>query len=374
MNVQFIDLKTQYEEVRDILDPAIAEILSTGAYVLGKWNKQLEDEIAARHGVKHAICVNSGTDALRIMMQAADIGPGDEVITTAFTFVATVETIAQLGAVPVFVDIDRETMCIDPSKIEAAITPKTKAIMPVHLFGQLVDVKAIQAIAEKHNLLVLEDSAQVIDGHHEGVYTGNWGIAAGISFYVTKNLGAAGDGGMILTNDPEIDRRSRSIRIHGMGRERYYYDELGYTSRLAEIQAAVLACKLTKLDEWNAVRLKVANYYLEAIANADLILPRTYPGNNNVWHQFTIQTTKRDELMNHLKENGIASAIFYPVPIHMHEPYAHYGNGKGSLPITEIVSEQCLSLPVHQHMTMEQAEFVAKTICAFVGEKQGSHA
>jgi len=374
VNVQFIDLKTQYEEVRDILDPAIAEILSTGAYVLGKWNKKLEEEIAARHGVKYAICVNSGTDALRIMMQAADIGPGDEVITTAFTFVATVETIAQLGAVPVFVDIDRETMCIDPSKIEAAITPKTKAIMPVHLFGQLVDVKAIQAIAEKHNLLVLEDSAQVIDGHHEGVFTGNWGIAAGISFYVTKNLGAAGDGGMILTNDSEIDRRSRSIRIHGMGRERYYYDELGYTSRLAELQAAVLACKLTKLDEWNAVRLKVANYYLEAMANADLILPRTYQGNNNVWHQFTIQTTKRDELMNHLKENGIASAIFYPVPIHMHEPYAHYGSGQGSLPITEIVSEQCLSLPVHQHMTMEQAEFVAKTICAFVGEKQGSHA
>lgn len=374
MNVPFIDLKTQYEEVRDILDPAIAEILSTGAYVLGKWNKQLEDDIAARHGVKHAICVNSGTDALRIMMQAADIGLGDEVITTAFTFVATVETIAQLGATPVFVDIDRETMCIDPSKIEAAITSNTKAIMPVHLFGQLCDVKAIQAIAEKHNLIILEDSAQVIDGHHEGTFTGNWGVAAGISFYVTKNLGAAGDGGMILTNDSEIDRRSRSIRIHGMGRERYYYDELGYTSRLAELQAAVLCCKLTKLDEWNAVRSRVANHYLEALSNANILLPKTYPGNNNVWHQFTIQSDQRDALMEHLKQNGIASAIFYPVPIHMHEPYAHYGNGEGSLPITELVSKQCLSIPVHQHMTDEQAHHVARTIAAFVGEKQGSPA
>ncbi len=369
VNVQFIDLKTQYEEVRATLDPAIAEILSSGAYVLGKHNKELENIIATRHGVKHAICVNSGTDALRIMAQACDIGPGDEVITTAFTFVATVEVVAQLGATPVFVDIDRETMCIDPAKIEAAITSKTKAILPVHLFGQMVDITAIQAIAEKHNLIILEDSAQNIYSHHNGVYTGNFGKAAGISFYVTKNLGAAGDGGMILTNDDEVNRRCLSLRIHGMGRERYYYDEIGYTSRLAELQAAVLVSKIAKLDEWNAQREKVANHYLSELADANLILPHTYEGNNNVWHQFTIQTPDRDGLMNHLKEKGIASAIFYPVPIHMHEPYAHFGAGKGSLPITEIVSEQCLSIPVHQHMTMEQAAYVAQEIKAYVGLK-----
>jgi dTDP-4-amino-4,6-dideoxygalactose transaminase len=374
VNVQFIDLKSQYEEVRGTLDPAIAEILSSGAYVLGKHNKELEEIIATRHGVKHAMCVNSGTDALRIMTQACDIGPGDEVITTAFTFVATVEIIAQLGATPVFVDIDRETMCIDPAKIEAAITPQTKAIMPVHLFGQMVDIVAIKAIADKYNLIILEDSAQNIYSHHNGTYTGNFGKAAAISFYVTKNLGAAGDGGMILTNDDEVYRRCLSLRIHGMGRERYYYDEIGYTSRMAELQAAVLVSKIAKLDEWNANRERIANYYLSELAGSNLILPRTYVGNNNVWHQFTIQTSDRDGLMNHLKEKGIASAIFYPVPIHLHQPYAHYGGGKGSLPITETVSEQCVSIPVHQHMTMEQAALVAQEIKAFVGTKQTSPA
>lgn len=374
MNVPFIDLKSQYEEVRETLDPAIAEVLSSGAYVLGKHNAELERIISERHGVKHAVCVNSGTDALRIMLQAADIGPGDEVITTAFTFVATAEVVAQLGATPVFVDIDRETMCIDPAKIEAAITPKTKAIMPVHLFGQMADIAAIQAIAQKHNLLVFEDSAQNIFSHYNGTYTGNFGVAAGISFYVTKNLGAAGDGGMILTNDDEIKRRSLSLRIHGMGRERYYYDEIGYTSRLPEIQAAVLVAKIAKLDEWNAQRAKVAEYYLGELADANVILPRTYPGNNHVWHQFTIQVQDRDGLMEHLKTKGIASAIFYPVPLHLHAPYAKFGGGKGSLPVTETVCKQCLSIPVHQHLRMEQAALVAQEIKAYVGQKQTSPA
>lgn len=374
VNVPFIDLKSQYEEVRGTLDPAIAEILASGAYVLGKHNAELERIISERHGVKHAICVNSGTDALRIMLQAADIGPGDEVITTAFTFVATAEVVAQLGAVPVFVDIDRDTMCIDPAKIEAAITPKTKAIMPVHLFGQMVDIAAIQTIAQKHNLLIFEDSAQNIYSHYNGTYTGNFGVAAGISFYVTKNLGAAGDGGMILTNDDEIKRRSLSLRIHGMGRERYYYDEIGYTSRMPEFQAAVLVAKIAKLDEWNAQRVKVAEFYLNELSDANVRLPRTYAGNNHVWHQFTIQAEDRDGLMEHLKSNGIASAIFYPVPLHLHAPYAGYGKGEGSLPVTELVCKQCLSIPVHQHMSMEQAALVAQEIKAFVGQKQASPA
>lgn len=369
MNVPFIDLKAQYEEVRDKLDPNIAEILASGAYVLGKYNLELERRIAERHKVAHAIALNSGTDALRIMLQASDIGPGDEVITSAFTFVATVETIAQIGAIPVFADIDPTTMCIDPAEIERVITPATKAIMPVHLFGQLCDVRAIQQIAERYNLIVLEDSAQVIYGQCDGVFTGNWGVSAGISFYVTKNLGAAGDGGMILTNDPEIDRRSRSIRIHGMGRERYYYDEMGFTSRMAELQAAVLCAKLDRLDEWNARRQQVAGIYLDRLADADVILPRTYPDNNNVWHQFTIQSKRRDDLMQHLKDNDIASAIFYPVPIHLHEPYAQFGRGQGSLPITEQVSRDCLSIPVHPHLSDDQVEFVAKTIREFVGPK-----
>lgn len=366
MRVPFIDLKAQYNEVKEQIDTSVAEILSSGAYVLGKYNQQLETEIAARHRVNHAICVNSGTDALRIAMQACDIQPGDEVITTAFTFVATVETVAQIGATPVFVDIDPITFNLDPEQVEKAITPRTKAILPVHLFGQLCDMTALTEISNRHGLHILEDGAQVILGEHKGVPTGNWGRVSGISFYVTKNLGAAGDGGMILTNDPEVDRRCRSIRIHGMGRERYYYDEMGFTSRMAELQAAVLCAKLTRLEDWTKRRQEVAAAYLDRLAGVPgLRLPATLEGNNHVWHQFTVCTPQRDELMAHLTAQGVASAIFYPVPIHLHAPYAHFGNGNGSLPHTEEVSLQCLSLPVHQHMTDEQVDIVVEAITSF---------
>ncbi|MCU0316502.1 MAG: DegT/DnrJ/EryC1/StrS family aminotransferase [Fimbriimonadaceae bacterium] len=365
MRVPFIDLKAQYNDVKAEIDSSVQEVLSTGAYVLGKYNKQLEASIAERHQVKHAIAVNSGTDALRILMQAAGIEPGDEVITTAFTFVASVETIAQLGATPVLVEIDPATFCIDPDAIEAAITPRTKAILPIHLFGQLCDMTKIKAIADRHGLMILEDAAQVTFGHHKGIYTGNWGHGCGISFYVTKNLGAAGDGGMILTNDDEIARRCLSLRIHGMGRERYYYDEIGYTSRLAELQAAVLCAKLQKLDDWNENRASVAMVYLEELSGLDLHLPVTLEGNNNTWHQFTLRTTRREELISFLKEREIDSGIYYPVPLHLHAPYGAYGAGEGSLPLTEEVSKQCLSIPVHQHMTQDQAHFVASSIREF---------
>lgn len=365
VRVPFLDLNAQYNEVKAAVDSSFAEILTNSAYVLGKYNKELEQRIADRHQVKHAIAVNSGTDALRIMMQASGILPGDEVITTAFTFVASVETIAQIGAIPVFVDIDPETYCIDPAKIEAAITPKTKAILPIHLFGQLADMKAIKAIADKHNLLIVEDAAQALFGHCDGVYTGEWGSASAISFYVTKNLGAAGDGGMILTNDDEVARRSLSLRIHGMGRERYYYDEIGYTSRMAELQAAFLVAKMARIDAWNDRRVEVAEKLLAGLANTGIGLPRTYEGNNNTWHQFTIRSDQRGALMEFLKTNEIDSGIYYPVPLHLHEPYAGYGHGEGSLPITERVSQECLSLPVQAHLSNEQVEFMIDKIQEF---------
>ncbi|NBQ59488.1 MAG: aminotransferase class V-fold PLP-dependent enzyme, partial [Opitutaceae bacterium] len=226
--------------------------------VIAATHRDLEAEIAARQGCKHGIAVNSGTDALRILMDAVGIGPGDEVITTAFTFVASAETIVQTGARPVFVDIDPITFQIDPAKIEAAITPRTKAILPIHLFGQMCDMTAIKAIGDRHEILVLEDAAQAIDSTQHGVPAGSIGIGAGFSFYVTKNLGAAGDAGLIVTNDDELAQRCRSIRVHGMGRERYYYDHIGYTSRMDEVQAAVLRVKLTKLTEWNARRAAFA--------------------------------------------------------------------------------------------------------------------
>ncbi|MCB0824761.1 MAG: DegT/DnrJ/EryC1/StrS family aminotransferase [Armatimonadetes bacterium] len=368
MAIPFVDLKAQYHDVKDLIDSSIQEIFESGGYVLGKYNKSLEETVANKHGVEHAIAVNSGTDALRIGMQACDIQPGDEIITTAFTFVATVETIVQLGAVPVMVDINPDTFDIDISKIEAAITPRTKAIMPIHLFGQLAQVKEIKAIAEKHGLMVFEDSAQVIYAHHDGVYTGNWGKFAGISYYVTKNLGAAGDGGMILTNDDEVARRCISLRIHGMGRERYYYDEVGYTSRMAEIQAAVLAAKITKLDEWNVRRNEIAAQYNSALADSEIIAPATHDGNYHVWHQYTIRHPRRDDLMKYLGEQGIPSAIFYPVPLHLHEPYAQFANGEGSFPVTEQVSRECLSIPVNQHLSDEQVATIIHALKSFVGE------
>lgn len=367
MRVPFLDLTAQYNEVKPEIDAAVAEIFANSAYVLGKWNKTLEEQVALKHGVKHGIAVNSGTDALRIMMQACGIGPGDEVISTAFTFVASLEAIVQLGAIPVLVDIEGDTFNIDPTKIEAAITSKTKAILPIHLFGQLANVVAIQDIAQRHGLMVLEDAAQAICNHHNGQYMGNWGRAAGISFYVTKNLGAAGDGGMILTNDDEVAARSRSLRVHGMGRERYYYDEVGYTSRMAEIQAAVLSCKFARLDDWNDRRAAVAQIYEDVLRGEAIQIPVTSEGNNNTWHQYTIRHPRRDDLMAFLKENEIDSGIYYPVPLHLHDPYRTFNDHlpAAGLPVTEQVSKECLSLPVHQHLTDGQVRFAAGKIAEF---------
>lgn len=333
--------------------------------MLGKYCTQFEDEIARRHGVKYGVAVNSGTDALRIALQAARIGEGDEVITSAFTFVASVEVIAQLGAVPVFVDIEADTFHMNPSLIEAAITPRTKAIMPIHLFGQLAAAKQIKQIADQNGLTVIEDSAQALDNHCDGVYTGKFGLAAGFSFYVTKNLGAAGDGGLILTDDEEIRDKSLSLRIHGMGKERYYYDDLGYTSRMAEIQAAVLCAKLEKLDGWNARRAELAQVYIDGLEGTDVETPVTSAGNNHTYHQFAIRCDSRGELMKHLQESEVSCSIFYPVPLHLHAPYRAFGGGEGSLPVTERVSKQVLSLPINPHLSEEQVRFVCQSIQRF---------
>lgn len=364
MRVPFYDIKAQYDELSTELDRVVHEVLSSGSYAMGKYHNGFEQELAAMHGCKHGIAVNSGTDALRIMMDASGIGPGDEVITTAFTFVASTETIVQTGATPVFVDIDPVSFQMDPKLIEAAVTPRTKAILPIHLFGQMCEMDAIQVIAERHNLILLEDAAQAIGSHRHGVFAGGFGVSAGFSFYVTKNLGAAGDGGMILTNSDEIMEKAKSMRVHGMGRERYYYDHVGYTSRLAEIQAAILKTKLTKLNEWNARRAQLAAIYLEGMKGADITLPATLPGNNHTWHQFSIRSTRRDALQAFLKENGVDSMIYYPVPLHYHAPYSHLAR-RGSLPETERAALEILNLPIHQHLGEEQVRYIAETISKF---------
>lgn len=365
LRVPFLDLKRQHAEVAERVNPQVIEILETGAYVMGKYNRELEAALAAKHQVKHAIAVNSGTDALRIMMQACDIGPGDEVITTAFTFVASIEVIIQLGAIPVLVDVREHDFMIDPACIEAAITPKTKAIMPIHLFGQLADMAAIQAIAERHGLIVLEDAAQAVCSTQGALPAGNFGSAAGLSFYVTKNLGAAGDGGMILTNSDEVAERSRSLRIHGMGKERYYYDSVGYTSRMAEIQACVLFAKLDRLDDWHAARGRIAERLIAGLSGLPGIHPPSInPGNNHTWHQFTIRAEGRDALQAHLKGLEIDAMIYYPVPLHFHTPYEHLAK-RGALPITERISDEVLSLPVHQYLTDAEVDAVIEGVKSF---------
>jgi dTDP-4-amino-4,6-dideoxygalactose transaminase len=365
MRVPFYDIKAQYDEQAAETDATVHEVISSGVYTIsgGKKNGIFESEFAALHETKHAVAVHSGTDALRIIMDAAGIGPGDEVITTAFTFVASTETIVQTGATPVFVDIDPATFNLDITKIEAAITPRTKAILPVHLFGQLCDVQSLSALATKHNLVVLEDAAQAVGCTHHGIPAGNFGLAAGFSFYVTKNLGAAGDGGMIVTNFDQVAEACRSIRVHGMGRERYYYDHLGYTARLDEVQAAILSVKMRKLPEWTERRARTAAIYLSDLQG--VTLPTISDGNNSTWHQFCIRTSRRDELQGFLKERGVDSMIYYPVPIHYHEPYRKFGHGEGSLPETELAAKEILCLPIHPHLSEEAARHVVASVNAF---------
>jgi len=365
MKVPILDLKPAYDELRAELDAAYHRVMESGWLLLGRELEGFEAEYAASVGARCCVGVANGLEAMQLVLMARGIGPGDEVITTAFSFVATIETVVQLGAVPVMVDILEDTFDIDPSLIEAAITPRTKAILPIHLFGQLAAMDEILAIAERHNLLVIEDAAQAVVTQQNGRFAGQFGKCAGISFYVTKNLGAAGDGGMLLTDDDEVARRAKSLRVHGMGRERYYYDEVGYTSRMAELQAAFLHAKFQFLGDWNSRRAEIAAIYQEGLANAPFAIPTIRPGNVSTWHQYTIRHPQRDAVMAHLKENGIDSAIYYPVPLHLHEPYAHYGRGGGSLPKTEKVCQECLSLPVGHHLTDEQAHHVVKTLLAF---------
>lgn len=368
MKVPFYDIRAQYDELKAPLDRAVLEVLASGQYTIsgGRVCAELEQELAGLLQVKHAVSVNSGADALHILLDATEIAEGDEVITTGFTFVASAEMIVHTGARPVFVDIAPSTFNIDPHVIEAAITPQTKAIMPIHLFGQLADVEAIQAIAKKHGLMVIEDAAQAIGASHQGIPPGNFGVGAAFSFYVTKNLGAAGDAGLIVTNNDTIAETCRSMRVHGMGRERYYYDHLGYTSRMDEIQATVLRVKLTRLSAWNTRRAHIAKMYAERLGGSGLLLPKVSEGNMHCWHQYVIRCDRRDALMSHLRGREIDSAIFYPVPIHFHEPYRQFGHGEGSLPETERASREVLSLPIHPHLSDEQIEFVAESVLEFV--------
>ncbi|HCB11765.1 MAG TPA: hypothetical protein DEO94_06510 [Cyanobacteria bacterium UBA11991] len=360
--IPIFDSKRQYKLIGEEAEKAVCEVMRSGSYILGKNVQALEKELAEYLGCKYTVGVNSGTDALHIALRALNIGKGDEVITTAFTFVATAEAIGMVGAKPVFVDINPDTFNIDPDKIEAAITPDTKAIIPVHLYGQPCEMDKIMAIAQKHNLRVVEDCAQAIGSSYKGKKVGTFGDIGCYSFYPTKNLGTMGDGGLCTTNSEELKEHIIALRNHG-SHVRYHNDELGLNSRLDEIQAAILRVKAKYVDEWDRQRREHAAYYNKLFANCpDVQTPVEADNTYCVYHQYTVKIPNRDEVHKMLGEAGIGAMLYYPIPLHFQKVNAWLGMGKGSLPHTEADTECVISLPMFPEITKEEQETVAKTL------------
>jgi len=366
MQVPLIDLVRHHEPLFAELETAASRVIRSGRYIFGQEVEKFEQKLAEYLGVKHAIGVGNGTDALRLALEALKIGPGDEVITTPFTFVATAEVIALAGAKPVFVDVEDETLNIDPNKIEAAVTERTKAIMPVHLYGQAADMDAIMEISEKHGLAVIEDTAQGIGASWKDKKLGTIGTIGTLSFFPTKNLSALGDGGAVMTNDDELAHILRTLRVHG-AEGKYYHVRLGFNSRLDAIQAAFLNVKIDHIDEWNEKRRSIAKRYNEGLSDV-VRTPVERPENYHIFHQYTIRTDRRDELREYLKENGIATAIHYPRPLHLQPAFAYLGYKEGDFPVAERAAKEVLSLPVFPEMRDDEIDYVIQTIRRFFGK------
>lgn len=360
--IPILDLKRQYDQIGKEIEKDVIDVLRSGCYILGPHNKAFAEEMAEFVGCEYAVTLNSGTDALHLALRALDIGEGDEVITTAFTFVATTEAIGIVGAKPVFVDINNDTFNIDAEKIEKAITPKTKAIIPVHLYGQPANMEVIMEIAKKHDLFVIEDCCQAIGAKIGDKQVGTFGDVGCFSFFPTKNLGAMGDGGLLTTNSKLINDRVISLRNHG-GAVRYYHDEIGVNSRLDEIQAAILRIKLKHINEWNKKRRENAYRYNELFAKcADVVTPFEMDDTYCVYHQYTIKIPNRDEVHKILQESGIGAMLYYPVPLHLQKVHAYLGVGEGALPYTEDNTHVVISLPMFPELTAEEQKTVAETL------------
>jgi len=371
LKVPLADLRAQYHELKEQIDAAIVGVIESGSFIDGANVQRLEQEIAAVCGAQYGLGVASGTDALVLSLVACGIGPGDEVITTPFTFGATTEAIALVGARPVYVDIDVCTFNLDTAQIEAQITPRTKGLLPVDLFGQMADRDALAEIAHRYNLRLIVDAAQAIGARQHGQPIGVCGDTTTLSFYPTKNLGAFGDAGMVMTNDATLADRLRSLHAHGVGKNGAYgyHERVGYCSRLDTLQAVVLLAKLPRLAEWNAARRRNAARYRELLsdlAETGLILPRCEPGNDHIYHQFTIRHPRRDALQAYLKQQEIDTKIFYPLPMHLQPAYAYLGYREGDFPAAERAAREVLSLPIHPELTDAQIEFVAMHIRRFL--------
>jgi dTDP-4-amino-4,6-dideoxygalactose transaminase len=369
MSVPLLDLVAQYNTIRHEIEPALRSVIERQAFIMGPEIPALEQAIAELSRVRHAIACASGTDALLLPIRALDLAPGDEIIAPAFTFFATAGAVHNAGGTPVFVDIDAGTFNLLPEAIEAAITPRTRAIIVVHLFGQMAPIERILPLARKHGLAVIEDGAQSIGARRliDGTWrmAGELGTVGTLSFFPSKNLGAWGDGGMMLTQDDALGARLARLRLHG-GSRQYHHDEVGFNSRLDSLQAAVLLVKLRHLQDWNVARRARAARYAEAFAGLGAVIaPPTDPANEHIYHQYTIRAERRDALLAHLKGEGIGCAVYYPVGLHLQPCFANLGYGRGSLPVTERAMDEVLSLPIYPELTDVQQDQVVDAIRRF---------
>ena len=373
--LQMVDTKTQYQKIKTEVDAAVIGVLESSMFIGGKVVNDFATDLADYHKSKHCIPCANGTDALQIAMMALGLQPGDEVITPSFTYIATVEVAALLNIKPIFVEVNKQTFCLDPEAIEKAITPKTKAIIPVHLYGHAADMEKIMAIATKHNLFVIEDNAQGIgctytftDGTSKK--TGTIGHIGCTSFYPSKNLGAFGDGGAMFTDDDELANKLRMIASHGQSK-RYYHDVVGCNSRLDAVQAAVLTIKLRRLDNYILARRKAADFYDAAFANNEKITtPFRAANQQHVFHQYTLQLTNvnRDELSQYLTDNGVPNMIYYPVPAHKQKMFDAFGGNNFNLPITDLLTDCVISLPIHTELDEEQQTFITTKVLEFINK------
>ncbi|MFB2938765.1 DegT/DnrJ/EryC1/StrS family aminotransferase [Aerosakkonemataceae cyanobacterium BLCC-F154] len=370
-NIPPIDLAQQYKTIEEEINTAVLSVLASGRYIGGNTVESFEQQFASYIGVSQAVSCNSGSDALYLALRALSIGAGDEVITTPFTFIATAEAISTVGATPVFVDIDAQTFNLDINQVSAAITGKTKAILPVHLFGQAVDMTRLMAVAQQHNLAVIEDCAQATGATWNNSKVGSIGHIGCFSFFPTKNLGAFGDGGAVTTNDRQIAATVRMLKEHG-SRSRYHHEEIGVNSRLDALQAAILQVKLAHLETWNTQRSQVAAHYQNLLAPLPgIVLPQSLPGGKSVWNQYTIRilasensdktaepNSRRDRVRTKMQQQGVTSMVYYPIPLHLQPVYQNLGYQPGSFPVAEQVSHEVLSLPMFPELTQEAQEQV----------------
>ena len=359
MNIPMVDLKGQYLTLKQEIDAAILEALGETRFILGPNVQAFEQETADYLGVKHAVSCASGTDALHLALLAAGIGEGDEVITTAFTFIATAEAIRYVGATPVFVDIQPDSLNIDPDRIREAITPKTRAIIPVHIFGQAAEMDQIMALAGEHGLQIIEDCAQSFGSHYHTNMTGSIGDVGAFSFFPSKNLGCYGDGGLVTTQSDELAAKIKMFRNHGSSQP-YHHDVIGYNSRLDELQAVILRIKLRHIDEYNQGRKRVALSYNQHLADSKIITPIIPQDHDHVFHQYTVLADNREEIKQHLLSRQIACAVYYPIPLHKQQAFADAP--AVSLPVTEDISQRCVSFPIFPEMTEQQIETVCRAV------------